>query len=179
MDIIMRLLLFIVSASFSVTVFAMSASESAFPGYGFSWYGPVCGYACNAALANAMLSCTEMDHSMDHMGMSMGMTTPECRASDTSFLTTLAYCMNTTCDIPIWKREKFWANQATGDETVPPKWTYEQALAEIKGKPTVVFNQSSEDVLDGTQIVNQETYGIQARFMVMFDYIEMLQARYM
>ena len=72
-------------------------TSSHFPGYGFKWYSLVCGNACHDAIASATLSCTSMDHSSGHSGMSMT-TTPDCYASDSAFLTTLALCMNTTCD---------------------------------------------------------------------------------
>ncbi|KAI9722283.1 MAG: hypothetical protein M1812_001755 [Candelaria pacifica] len=110
-----------------------------------------------------------------------GSTSPECRASDTPFLTTLAYCMNSTCDpveVPAWKKEKFWAIQVTGDPAVLPKWDYARALEEIMDMPMVEFNASSDSVLNQTMVVGKATYEMQSKFMVMFDYLEALQARY-
>lgn len=162
---------------------AMSPSTFEFPGYGYSWYDPVCAYACYNSLTGATLQCTEMDHLMDGMeGMHHGgPTTPECRASDVSFLTTLAYCFNSTCDpveVPVWKKEQFWGGKVTGDESVAPELTYGQALALVKEMPTVEFNSSSMDVLNGTQIVPEATIKFQSTFMVRFDKLEMVQARY-
>jgi len=176
------------SASFlaSLALLSQTRAHSAsykFPGYGFSWYDPVCAYACYNSLTGATLQCTEMDHSMDDMGgMHMaGPTTPECRASDVSFLTTLAYCFNTTCDevaVPVWKREQFWNGKVTGDESVVPKLSYGEALAQIKEMPMVTFNSSSMDALNGTQIVPKTTIDMQSKFMVLFDKLEMVQAKY-
>ncbi|KAF1812050.1 hypothetical protein P152DRAFT_449835 [Eremomyces bilateralis CBS 781.70] len=80
-----------------------------FPGYGFE---------C------APLTCTAGDHSAGH-SHGPGPTSPECRAGDLPFLTTLAYCMNSTCDSvkePTWERERFWAMRVTGDPAGVPKW---------------------------------------------------------
>ncbi|KAK6536624.1 hypothetical protein TWF281_000851 [Arthrobotrys megalospora] len=149
-----------------------------FPGYGFSWYNPVCGFACYNSLSSATLACTSTDHSGGH-DHGAGPTSPECLASDTAFLTTLAYCMNITCNaenIAVWRREEFWETKVTGDEAVLPKWDYTRALAEIVSPPTTVFNSSL--ILNETVIISDATLQMQTRFMHMFDYIEMLQARY-
>jgi hypothetical protein len=148
------------------------------PGYGFSWYSPPCAFACYNALSSAMLECTSMDHSGGHSHGS-GPTSPECRAGDTAFLTTLAYCMDSNCDAdtPTWKREQFWSMRVTGDEAVLPKWDYSVALEEIAGTPTVVYNSS--ELLNQTVLLAQETYDMQYNFNIMFDQIEGLQSRYM
>ena len=155
--------------------------SNAFPGYGFRWYDPVCGYACNNAIASATLECTVMDHSHGH-SHAMGATSPACRAGDTPFLTTLAWCMNAMCDpvkVPTWQREKFWATKVTGDPAVVPKWDYSRALEDVGEKPTIEFNASSTDTLNQTVVLGMADYETQSRFMVKFDYLEMLQAKYM
>ena len=87
--------------------------------------------------------------------------------------------MNSTCAaLPTWEREKFWATKVTGDPAILPKWDYSKALEEIKERPTIEFNSSSKETLNETQVVSRESYEIQSKFMVMFEYIEMLQARY-
>ena len=164
----------------SLTRFSLAHLQSSdFPGYGFSWYDPVCGYACNNAIASAPLSCTPME-SMDGGSMS-GPTPPECFAGDTAFLTTLAYCINSTCDpikVPTWQREKFWATKVTSDPAVIPKWDYSRALDEIRERPTVEFDFSSKSTWNQTVLVSDMIYKIQSNFMVMFDHLEALQARY-
>lgn len=90
--------------------------------------------------------------------------------------------MNATCDpvkVPAWQREKFWATQVTGDPAVIPKWDYARTLQEVRGSPAAEFNSSSEDALNQTVSISTTTYEIQSRFMVMFDHLEILQARYM
>ncbi|KAF3935739.1 hypothetical protein ABW19_dt0209415 [Dactylella cylindrospora] len=164
--------------SLSGTCLAAHLQSYYFPGYGFAWYNPVCGFACYNSISGATLSCTSTDHSGGHSHGS-GPTTPECRAGDTAFLTTLAYCMNITCNaenLPTWKREEFWSTKVTGDEAVLPKWDYTTALAMIVGEPTTLFNSSL--TLSETVIVPEATLEMQTKFMRMFDYIEMLQARY-
>jgi hypothetical protein len=149
-----------------------------FPGYGFSWYDPVCGFACNKAIASAPLSCTS---SGGHSHAS-GPTSPECYASDTAFLTTLAHCMNSTCDpikVPTWQMEKFWATKVTGDAAVVPKWDYSKTLKEVSERPTVEYNSSSKGILNQTMLVSKATYEMQSKFLTLFDHLEALQSRYM
>lgn len=149
------------------------------PGYGFSWYDVPCAWACYNSLSGAPLACTSMDDSSGH-SHGAGPTSPECRAGDTAFLTTLAYCMDSHCDAvktPTWRRERFWSSHVTGDKTILPKWAYSTALDAIPEPPTTVFNSS--EVLNQTTILGQEAYDKQYNFNVMFDHIEMLQAQYM
>ncbi|KAJ3052586.1 hypothetical protein HK097_006022 [Rhizophlyctis rosea] len=118
---------------------------------------------------------------MDHGegGHHMAMSSPECLGNDSAFLTTLAWCMKTACDndgISVPKREEFWATKVTGDESVLPKWPYTQALLEIKTPPTVVYNAS--ELMNQTVLLAPEVYAMQSNFMVMFDFIEALQSKY-
>lgn len=165
----------------SLTHFSLAHLQgAAFQEYGFSCYDPVSGYACSTAIASATLSCTSMGSS-DHSHMAMT-TSPECFASDMAFLTNLAYCMNSTCDpikVPTWQREKFWATKVTGDPAVVPKWDYARALEEVRERPTVEFNSSSESILNETVLVSKADDEMQSKFMVMFEHLEGLQPRYM
>ena len=143
-----------------------------FPGYGFGWYDPPCAFACEDALSAAPLSCTDVE---------TGSSSPECRATNVPFLTSLAYCMQQNCDAdstPAWQRELFWHDKMTGDVSVVPMMDYATALMLVNGTPTVEFNSSSEDVLNTTVLVPDTAYLMQYKFNVMFDHIEMLQARY-
>jgi hypothetical protein len=157
--------------------------DSHFPGYGFHWYDPVCGYACYNTLSRAPLSCS-----------TGAMTSVSCQANDSAFLTTLAYCMSSTCDadnVPVWKREQFWAatlmamddgmsmgDMAMDDMSGLPKWDYTEALLRVTERPTVEFNASSKSILNQTVLVSKADYEMQSKFMVMFDYLESLQPRY-
>lgn len=118
---------------------------------------------------------------MSDMPMSMAMSTsPACYASDTFFLTTLAYCLNTTCvgssEVPGWKIEQFWETEVTGDSSVIPKWTYARALTEITTITMIEYNSSM--MLNETAVVHPETLKMQLEFNYIFDYMEMIQAKY-
>ena len=154
--------------------------SSYFPGYGFSWYNPVCGFACYNAISSAPLACTS-DHTEGggHFH-GMGATTSECRANDEAFLTTVAYCLYQNCDesFPVWKRERFWSEDFILGPPVPPKWDYITTLAQISNVPTRDYNATAMNTLDETMLVSSASYQMQANFMTKFDYLEMLQARY-
>ncbi|USP76285.1 ferric reductase-like transmembrane component [Curvularia clavata] len=155
-----------------------------FPGYGFAWYDPNCGFSCYNAVSSTRLSCPTADtlagHSMG-MGMDMatGAPTPGCRAQSLPFLETIAYCMSTRCDtdVPVWKREEFWATKLISG--VVPKWTYSETLAQLgNSTPTMVYNASSTEVMTMPMTISDSDYNKQFNFNRLFDHIEMLQARY-
>jgi hypothetical protein len=160
--------------------------SSDFPGYGFSWYEPNCGYSCYSAVSYTLLLCPSTDstdgHSMDmdmDMDMTSGAPTPACQAQNLPFLETIAYCMSTRCgvDVPVWKREEFWATKMLSD--VVPKWTYSETLAELgNSTPTMVYNASSKEVMTMPMVLSTADYEKQFNFNRLFDHIEMLQARY-
>ena len=176
----MKLLLLLTLSSLAHSAY-VPPSGFAFPGYGFSWFDPVCANACHYPIANAILSCTAAEPSGDHV-IGAAPSSPECFAGDTAYLTTLAYCINSTCDpieVPTWQREKFWATKATGNPAVVPKWDYSRALAEVTAPPTVEFNLMPMNVLNQTVLVSSMTYEIESKFMVLFDHLDSLQPRYM
>ena len=160
---------------------AQHLTSYSFPGYGFSWYAPACANACWSVLSGATLSCSAMDHSGHTGGHMMSKTSPECQAGDTALLTSVAYCMAQYCPDKVTpaQREDYWRMRmldTTG--TVRAKWTYGAALAQVQKPPTVEFNKSSMEVLNQTVLVNSDAYGVNNRFNILFDHIEMLQARY-
>lgn len=65
----------------------------------------------------------------------------------------------------------------TGDADVLPKWTYSESVAEINEVLVAIFNAS--EVLNQTSLLPEASYTMQSKVMVMFDYIEALQPRYM
>jgi hypothetical protein len=91
--------------------------------------------------------------------------------------------MNSTCDptgVPIWKREKFWANDMTGaDATVVPVLDYQAALESVTKMPMTEFNSSSKSILNETVLVPQASYEEQSQFMLKFEHLEYLQPTYM
>lgn len=140
-------------------------------GYGIWPYEPVCAFACLRALSGYMLSCSsEVDmHGGAHMHGS-GMTSPRCRAGDTPWLTTLAYCAQTRCagsGVPTSRLEGFWEAQSTEDAAVPPRWTFSQALANVTGAPPgrELGEDAESEMLNFTALVNAEAYRSQYNAM--------------
>ncbi|KAI1089725.1 ferric reductase like transmembrane component-domain-containing protein [Rostrohypoxylon terebratum] len=118
----------------------------------------------------------DMDMDMD---MSMASPTAPCVAENAAFLTTLAYCINSTCqedNVPAWKIEKYWADQATGDPTVLPQWTYGAALANITQAPTEIW--TSDQVLNYTALISRSDFEYQITFDNLFDWEEHTQSTY-
>ena len=175
----MRGLLLATAALAGISV-AQHLESYKFPGYGFAWYDPSCGFACWSALSSATLSCTSTDHSGGG-GHHSSMTSPDCQANDTALLTSVAYCMNQFCpdDVSAAKREEFWGLRmldTTG--TIQAKWSYGRALTEVQDRPTVFFNSSSTEVLNQTVLVDPDVFGLNNRFNVLFDHVEALQSKY-
>ena len=87
-------------------------------------YKPPCAFSCRSIISGAMLNCSVMEGGEDSMagmaGMDMGAeftTSPECYATDDSFLQTLAYCMSTHCSgVSEWKLEQYWVINVAGIE---------------------------------------------------------------
>lgn len=154
----------------------------AFIGHGIEMYNPSCAFACRAAIASAPLSCSghgEGGHSssMGHGGAMT--TTPECRAGDTAFLTTLAWCVNSTCaqfNIEAWRLEKYWGEQATGAKSVVPKWTYAKAIQQVTEPPKQQLE--AKEILNGTATVSNASWEAQKRTLEHFAEQETLHARY-
>jgi hypothetical protein len=167
-----------------VAVAQAHLTSNNFPGYGFAWYDPNCGFSCYNAVSSTRLSCPAIDsadgHSMDmSMSMGSGAPTPACQAQSLPFLATIAHCMRTRCsvDVPAWKREEFWATKLVSDAV--PKWTYAETLVALgNATPTMEYNASATEVMDMAMVVSDADYEKQFRFNRLFDHLEMLQARY-
>lgn len=167
------------------SLFATALGGTGLIGYGQWWYDPKCCYACRGVIASAPLDCPhdsmagmDMDMDMD-MDMMMASPTAPCIAENTAFLTTLAYCMNQTCTadgLPAWKIEQYWADQATGDPSIPPRWTYGATLANITQAPEKTWENG--EVLNYTALLSSSDYEYQNSFNVLFDKIELIQSNY-
>ncbi|KAL8372553.1 hypothetical protein RB595_002067 [Gaeumannomyces hyphopodioides] len=140
----------------------MASPAAALVGYGIRLYTPVCAAACREAIAPAPLAC------------SRATTTPQCRAFDAAFLTTLAWCMRSTCAAEPWVLEKYWAEKTTGDGTVP-MWTYQQTLARIEA-PTRTL--PAHGVLGFTALVDMDVWAATRDTLVAFERAETLNSRY-
>ncbi|KAG9234981.1 ferric reductase like transmembrane component-domain-containing protein [Amylocarpus encephaloides] len=152
---------------------------SALIGYGIDMYKPSCAFACRAAIASAPLSCSDVgdSHGMSHHGS--GMTSPECRASDTSFLTTLAWCIKSTCasyNIDTWKLEKYWREKTTGDMAVAAKWTYGEATQQVVEIPKEELGEDT--TLNMTVLVPHDSWLVQKLTMEYFEGAETTHSRY-
>ena len=143
-------------------------------GYGISMYHPLCAYTCRDVLASSMLNCSETMDMADSMGMEMGgETTPECYATDDSFLQTLAGCMSDHCqNMPIWDLEKYWMMNVAGTAVNQPlpKATYQQTLANITAKPTDTL-VAGED-LNKTMLVSEKDFQASHNALSVFEAME-------
>jgi hypothetical protein len=133
-------------------------------------YDPVCAMACVRSLYTLSLSCSTGGGSL---GMVTLTTSPECWATNDQYLTSLAYCMKTKCakfNVPNSKFESFWELQATGQtnagvKSVPAKWSYAEALAQLPSPPNVTL-ASNATWLNQTSLVSPITYT--AQYNVLF-----------
>lgn len=166
---------------------AVLPAASAFIGMGIPMYDPVCAYACRAIISSADIAC---DDSHDHQGMDMGSMsmikrhghdtdiTPECRAMSEPFLTTLAYCINSTCpsDTEAWVLEKYWSIESTGEATVKPMWGYEESLMHVNATPQTTFD--SHERINETQLLATDSWEVQRNSLKSFAEGEAIHARY-
>lgn len=129
-------------------------------GYGIVMYDPTCAQACRDIVAASSLDCTESSHDMDGAGMHMGSeTTPECYATDSVFLQTVAFCVSTRCaGASVADLEHWWRLNIPGHNAVQPvpEKSYQQALAEISGDPTESL--ISGDPLYSVKLVSDDDY---------------------
>ena len=159
-------------------VYLSTTTAAAFVGLGTSQNDPVCAYACRASISSAPLACSGTGFGGSH-SHGAPPTSPQCRAGDTSFLTTLAYCINMKCqasNVPVWKLEQYWAQQATGDPSVLPKWDYTTALQQVTTAPNTTYARGS--TLNYTALVNPATYEMQEKFLIVFEKVTTVQNIY-
>lgn len=131
-------------------------------GYGIPMYKPPCAYSCRSSISNP-LDCGDHEHHMPMVrrmsGMDMKMPTPECYASNTPFLQTLAYCMSTHCqDVEVWELERYWEMNVAGRlvHQPSPNMTFQEALESISEPPTEVV--PAEEMLMSVSLVDEESY---------------------
>lgn len=132
-------------------------------GYGIWPYEPPCAYACYRSLSSLMLECSSEMAAGTDMDSGSGMTSPQCRAGDTPWLTTLAWCMRTKCaehNVSTSELEGFWEEQCTGDPTVAPKWGYSMTLFNIAQSPNQELTKADETI-NLTALVNPAVYEAQ------------------
>lgn len=164
---------------------------SAFIGMGIPMYDPVCAYACRAVISSADIACDDShDHDgmdMDMGGMSMKMAkrhghetdiTPECRAMSEPFLTTLAYCINSTCprSTEDWVLERYWSVESTGEESVKPMWGYTESLLMVNTTPATTYD--AHERINETQLIASDKWEMQRGSLQSFAEGEAIHARY-
>lgn len=126
-------------------------------------YDPLCAHACQRALGTNMLECSDMMNMNHDMMAISSMTFPACFASDTPYLTSMAYCISIKCTeehAATSKIDNFWERKITGDPNTPAKWTYAEALKQVTEPPTRVLG--STETLAFTALANESVYFLQA-----------------
>ncbi|RGP78968.1 ferric-chelate reductase [Fusarium longipes] len=150
-------------------------------GFGITMYDPPCAYACIDTVKSWNLKC-DGDHGMDHsMGsMHMAAATPECKATNDPFLTTLAWCFHTHCaDTKNSTLERIWELDIVGRKKVQPspKYSYQVALAlASESIPTQVVD--SEEVLDRTSLVDEAVWLSNYNADYIFEKMEAVTEKY-
>jgi hypothetical protein len=179
-----------IKMNYILPLIAFLPSALGFIGMGIPMYDPVCAFACRSVIATADIECDDAhDHDdMDGMaGMSMIKVkrhghetdiTPECRAMSKPFLTTLAYCINSTCpsDTESWVLEKYWVAEAAGEPGVEPMWNYEQSLMMVNSTPATTFD--SHEMMMETQLLAASDLKEQSLTLKNFADGEAVHARY-
>ncbi|KAK0651111.1 ferric reductase like transmembrane component-domain-containing protein [Cercophora newfieldiana] len=163
----------------SAVLALLPAPAAGLIGYGIVMYDPACAFGCSDTLSGYMLDCSDHDHvSSGHSHGGGGPTTPECRADNTPWLTTLAYCIASNCDasVPAWKKEKYWLEQSTASKSVAPKWTFAEALAQVKEVPTREVGE--EEMLNFTAVANHESWQMNTLTREFFEEAETAHSRY-
>lgn len=142
-------------------------------------YNPPCAHACSSAIASSVLSCSSHGAVGGHMHGDSAMTSPLCRASNTAFITTLAWCMSTKCasyHIPVSELETFWEKYCTGDPAVAPKWDYGTALQHVVQPINRVL--TLDETLNATSLVPHDSWNIQYNTLTFLEAKERLHAKY-
>lgn len=139
-------------------------------GWGISYYQDLCCQACYDTLSALYLSCTTFDDEGSSMGgmdmsMAMGTTSDACRASNTPWLETMAYCIQSNCDAHQYSAEKqvqCFSAHAVGGASEP---TLQQSLP--SSAPTVELDADAM-WLNVTSLANGDlyysTYGTEGNF---------------
>lgn len=117
-------------------------------------YTPVCGHTCRLAIQEDLLECTSNETKS---------TAPGCYASNTPYLTTLAYCLSTRCESePVARLNAFWARYTIGTSSPEPspQLSYKTALRKA-GTPNETVNPGT--LLAQTALVPDEVYQFQLK----------------
>jgi hypothetical protein len=112
--------------------------------------------------------------------MHMAAATPECKATNDAFLTTLAWCFHTHCpDIKNSTLERVWEMDIVGRKKVQPspKYSYQVALALAhESPPTEIVD--SEAVLNKTSLVDEAVWQSNFNADYVFEKMEAVTEKY-
>ncbi|KAF7195955.1 Ferric/cupric reductase transmembrane component B [Pseudocercospora fuligena] len=147
-----------------------------FVGYGIVMYNPVCPYACRGVLSASKLSCST---TMVMDGSPMVDTSTTCYATDTDFLSSMAWCIKSRCtNMELWQIEKWWNHEIPGKQVGQrdPKWTYQETLDRNTTPPITTIRQG--DPLNTTVMITQHTYELQATTLWAFTEVEVNHSKY-
>lgn len=154
---------------------------------GIKMYKPVCSYACHDSLSSLYLSCTTFDSGDSMAGMDMKIkkrmdmgsvevtTSSSCRANDTVWLQTFAYCIQQNCAIDGVSKsdmESSWETLAADGDAVPEMKTVLPAST-----PTAEVDNDSM-WLNETQLVNRDLYFATRQTLGEFAYQEEIHVRF-
>ena len=139
------------------------APQNGLIGFPANAYDPFCATSCLRSFASLMLDCSNTTGDM--LGMMVMTTSTECYASNTPFLTSVAWCTHVKCaglDLAPSELESWWetvvtGQQAAGVSTVPPKWSYQESLAQVAKPPTLQLAAADTD-LNTTSLVSEAVY---------------------
>jgi hypothetical protein len=163
-----------------------NGSKNGIVGFGISLYPDLCCQACHDSLSSLYLTCTTFTDGGDMAGMDMrkrdmgdmmmmGTTSDECRANNTAWLQTMAYCIQQNCDAdgyPADKQAECFSNQAVAGA---PKPTFQESLPAV---PPTVELPADAVWLNTTSLVNKDLYYSTHGTLAEFGRSEYLHTRY-
>jgi hypothetical protein len=134
----------------------LSAAQEFLVGYGNWNYDPICAQACVQAfrLAPLFLNCSNPEAVKKPFDPLAPPTPPSCYAQDTSFLTSVAWCIHSKCpDESLAKIEGYWQQRVSGLEAFPPKWGYSISLDRVDPKPPRYQLTAKDTHLNQTSLI--------------------------
>ena len=174
----------------AVWLLAIAKVGHALIGISIPMYQPSCAHACRRALRNVRLDCSK-EVAPEEGGLSFvsnstasvntTVTTVECYANTTAFLTTLARCIEHACakeHYPpvVWELERFWSQHVSGHTDYPPRSSYEQSLQQ--NTTVVVSGFIATGFLNHTAVVPDTLWLINKLSLEAFEHQESLHTHY-
>jgi len=134
----LRVWIFPILTIFQLCTPGARADGTGLIGYGKTLYSPTCAFACRSVIRKQTLACTPSssieNHGTAHNPVS---TPPKCFVQDTTFLKTMALCIDTYCSLSDQPSttliEDYWASHlgtgTLGQYQYAPVLSYKDALA--------------------------------------------------